>query len=213
MNENHLPTLYAIQYSEFDINRGASIYYEVRAPKFNSITSGFLYFRRRKQFLVKINALIGSEILFVLNLICKTNWSCCAFDSIFNDSLISVRFIFRTIENQKLIGCPMIIADEEKYKNNRNEWRFNACFIVPAQADAMKYEVAVRKLAKYLRNLEVSRSMKIFLFDFAVIFFSLKDRFLFFDVWKFETKTFETDVRRNCSTNKWEWRTMFGENL
>ena len=76
----------------------------------------------------------------------------------------------------------MIIADEEKYKNNRNEWRFNACFIVPAQADAMKYEVAVRKLAKYLRNLEVSRSMKIFLFDFAVIFFSLKDRFLFFDV-------------------------------
>lgn len=67
---------------------------------------------------------------------------------------------FRTVENQKLIGCPVIIADEQKYRNNRNEWRFNACFIVPAQADAMKYEVAVRKLAKYLRTLEVKREKK-----------------------------------------------------
>lgn len=50
----------------------------------------------------------------------------------------------------------MIIPDEEKYKHNRNEFRFNACFIVPAQANALKYEVAVRKLAKYLRTLEVS---------------------------------------------------------
>jgi hypothetical protein len=49
----------------------------------------------------------------------------------------------------------VIIVDEEKYKNNRNEFRFNACFIVPSQADALKYEVAVRKLAKYLRTLEV----------------------------------------------------------
>lgn len=61
----------------------------------------------------------------------------------------------RTIEHQKLIGCPVIIADQEKYKDNRNEFRFNACFIIPAQADALKYEVAVRKLAKYLRTLEV----------------------------------------------------------
>ena len=51
----------------------------------------------------------------------------------------------------------MIISDEQKYRNNRNEWRFNACFIVPAQVDAMKYEVAVRKLAKYLRTLEVKK--------------------------------------------------------
>lgn len=73
----------------------------------------------------------------------------------------SFRFILcffanRTIENQKLIGCPVIIYDGEKYKNNRNEFRFNACFIVPIQADALKYEVAVRKLAKYLRTLEVN---------------------------------------------------------
>lgn len=53
----------------------------------------------------------------------------------------------------------MIIYDGEKYKNNRNEFRFNACFIVPAQADALKYEVAVRKLAKYLRTLEVSENV------------------------------------------------------
>jgi hypothetical protein len=50
----------------------------------------------------------------------------------------------------------VIISDGEKYKNNRNEFRFNACFIVPSQADSLKYEVAVRKLAKYLRTLEVS---------------------------------------------------------
>ena len=50
----------------------------------------------------------------------------------------------------------MIISDENKYRHNRNEFRFNACFIVPVQADALKYEVAVRKLAKYLRTLEVS---------------------------------------------------------
>lgn len=29
-NNNTLPALYAIQYSEFHINRGAYIYYEVR---------------------------------------------------------------------------------------------------------------------------------------------------------------------------------------
>jgi hypothetical protein len=50
----------------------------------------------------------------------------------------------------------VIISDGEKYKNNRNEFRFNACFIVPSQADSLKYEVAVRKLAKYLRTLEVN---------------------------------------------------------
>lgn len=64
-------------------------------------------------------------------------------------------FIFsRTIEDQKLIGCPVIIYDEQKYKDNRNEFRFNACFIVPVKASTLKYEVAVRKLAKYLRTLE-----------------------------------------------------------
>jgi hypothetical protein len=66
-----------------------------------------------------------------------------------------VFFSYRTIENQKLIGCPVIIYDVNKYKDNRNEFRFNACFIVPSEADALKYEVAVRKLAKYLRTLEV----------------------------------------------------------
>jgi hypothetical protein len=50
----------------------------------------------------------------------------------------------------------VIIYDEQKYKHNRNEFRFNACFIIPSQADALKYEVAIRKLAKYLRTLEVS---------------------------------------------------------
>jgi hypothetical protein len=63
--------------------------------------------------------------------------------------------IYRTIEDQKLIGCPVIISDGDKYRDNRNEFRFNACFIVPSQADALKYEVAVRKLAKYLRTLEI----------------------------------------------------------
>ena len=72
--------------------------------------------------------------------------------------------MYRTIEDQKLIGCPVIISDQEKYRNNRNEFRFNACFIIPSKADALKYEVAVRKLAKYLRTLEVIRIFSFFLF-------------------------------------------------
>lgn len=72
-------------------------------------------------------------------------------------------YMHRTVDNQKLIGCPVIISDQEKYKNNRNEFRFNACFVIPSQANALKYEVAVRKLAKYLRTLEV---VETFLFSF-----------------------------------------------
>jgi hypothetical protein len=61
--------------------------------------------------------------------------------------------------------------DGEKYKNNRNEFRFNACFIVPSQADALKYEVAVRKLAKYLRTLEVLSHDILFFINKKIICF------------------------------------------
>ncbi len=75
----------------------------------------------------------------------------------------------------------MIIYDGEKYKHNRNEFRFNACFIVPSQADALKYEVAVRKLAKYLRTLEVFFFKYIHLMNERKIFSFVLDGFMFFN--------------------------------
>ncbi|CAF2371927.1 unnamed protein product [Rotaria sp. Silwood2] len=120
MTNHDLPALYAIQYSEFDIYKGAYIYYEVTHTSFSE----------HRQFH------------------CVRNFVC-------PEPNLKDKLIVLTIDNQKLIGCPVIISDQEKYKNNRNEFRFNACFIIPSQADALKYEVAVRKLAKYLRTLEI----------------------------------------------------------
>jgi len=126
MAGNQLPTLYAIQYSEFDINRGAYIYYETAKTIFSE----------------------DQRFNWIRNFVCP-------------EPNLQNKLIVLTVENQKLIGCPVIISDEQKYRNNRNEWRFNACFIVPAQVDAMKYEVAVRKLAKYLRTLEIDSNFLI----------------------------------------------------
>ncbi|CAF1474688.1 unnamed protein product [Rotaria magnacalcarata] len=120
LTNNNLPVLYAIQYSEFDINRGAFVYHETAHTIFSE----------------------DQSFQFVRNFVCP-------------ESNLIDKLIVLTIQNQKLIGCPVIIYDQEKYRNNRNEFRFNACFIIPSQADALKYEVAVRKLAKYLRTLEV----------------------------------------------------------
>ncbi|UJR15766.1 hypothetical protein I4U23_002700 [Adineta vaga] len=120
MTNNSIPALYAIQYSEFDIKKGAYVYYETAKTNFSE----------------------DQKFQWIRNFVCP-------------EPNLQNKLIVLTIENQKLLGCPVIIYDEEKYKNNRNEFRFNACFIVSSQADALKYEVAVRKLAKYLRTLEV----------------------------------------------------------
>ncbi|CAF1064770.1 unnamed protein product [Rotaria sordida] len=120
MTNHDLPALYAIQYSEFDIYKGAYIYYETAHTNFSE----------------------DQRFHSVRNFVCP-------------EPNLKDKLIVLTIDNQKLIGCPVIIADQEKYRNNRNEFRFNACFIIPSQADALKYEVAVRKLAKYLRTLEI----------------------------------------------------------
>ncbi|CAF1340396.1 unnamed protein product, partial [Didymodactylos carnosus] len=66
------------------------------------------------------------------------------------------RFIVLKINQQKLIGCPVIIQADKTHSYPRNQFRFNVCFVVPAEADALKYEVAVRKLAKYLSMLETN---------------------------------------------------------
>lgn len=120
MTTDNFPALYAIQYSEFDINKGSYIYYQTHETNFSE-SQCFQYIR---------------------NFVCP-------------EQTLKDKLIVLIVRDQKLIGCPVIIADEEKYKNNRNEFRFNACFIVPKHANALKYEVAVRKLAKYLRTLEM----------------------------------------------------------
>lgn len=64
--DNQQPALYAIQYSEFDINKGAYIYHEVgvmRKLKEKSIEN----FRQHRRSLVKNNDFIVLEISFVLN--------------------------------------------------------------------------------------------------------------------------------------------------
>ncbi|CAF0906843.1 unnamed protein product [Adineta ricciae] len=120
MTSNSTPVLYAIQYSEFDIKKGACVYYETMKTNFSE----------------------DQKFHWIRNFVCP-------------EPNLQNKLIVLSIENQKLLGCPVIISDGEKYKNNRNEFRFNACFIIPSQADALKYEVAVRKLAKYLRTLEI----------------------------------------------------------
>ena len=62
-----LPALYAIQYSEFDINKGAYVYYEVGCEQGNNLVLNHSTFRQQKQILVKVENFILYEILFVQN--------------------------------------------------------------------------------------------------------------------------------------------------
>ncbi|KAI8066391.1 nitrogen permease regulator 2-domain-containing protein, partial [Gongronella butleri] len=57
--------------------------------------------------------------------------------------------------NYKVMGCPVILLDHEKYRNVRNELRFNLCFVFDQHAETSSYEAVVRKLSRVLQGLEV----------------------------------------------------------
>ncbi|KAI8884182.1 nitrogen permease regulator 2 [Backusella circina FSU 941] len=54
----------------------------------------------------------------------------------------------------KVMGCPVILHDHEKYRHFRNEFRFNLCFVFDQDAETSSYEAVVRKLSRVLEGLE-----------------------------------------------------------
>ena len=68
--------------------------------------------------------------------------------------LIVNNFIFfRNALGKKIIGCPVII---ENPKYARNAYIFNLIFVMDSQTETIKYESVVKKLASYLKQIEVS---------------------------------------------------------
>lgn len=60
---------------------------------------------------------------------------------------------FRNALNHRIIGCPVII-DNKKYK--RNALMFNLCMVFDSHDNAEQFEEIVKKLAIYLKTLEVN---------------------------------------------------------
>lgn len=56
----------------------------------------------------------------------------------------------------KVMGCPVVLHDHEKYQHLRNEFRFNLCFVFEQDAETSSYESVVRKLSRVFEGLEVS---------------------------------------------------------
>lgn len=56
----------------------------------------------------------------------------------------------------KVMGCPVVLHDHERYRHFRNEFRFNLCFVFEQDAETSSYEAVVRKLSRVLEGLEVS---------------------------------------------------------
>ncbi|KAI8337709.1 nitrogen permease regulator 2 [Chlamydoabsidia padenii] len=65
------------------------------------------------------------------------------------------RLVTISTGNYKVMGCPVVLHDHEKYRNLRNEFRFNLCFIFDDQAETTSYEAVVRKLSRVLEGLEL----------------------------------------------------------
>lgn len=60
----------------------------------------------------------------------------------------------------KVMGCPVVLHDHEKYQHLRNEFRFNLCFVFEQNAETSSYEAIVRKLSRVFEGLEVSSLKK-----------------------------------------------------
>lgn len=56
----------------------------------------------------------------------------------------------------KVMGCPVVLHDHERYLHFRNEFRFNLCFVFEQDAETSSYEAVVRKLSRVLEGLEVN---------------------------------------------------------
>ncbi|KAG0168466.1 Nitrogen permease regulator 2 [Apophysomyces sp. BC1015] len=65
------------------------------------------------------------------------------------------RLVTICTNNYKVMGCPVVLHDHEKYQHLRNEFRFNVCFVFERDAETSSYEAVVRKLARVLEGLEL----------------------------------------------------------
>ncbi|OAD74380.1 hypothetical protein PHYBLDRAFT_99189, partial [Phycomyces blakesleeanus NRRL 1555(-)] len=70
------------------------------------------------------------------------------------------RLVTICTNNYKVMGCPVILNDHVKYRDFRNEFRFNLCFVFERDAETSSYEAVVRKLSRVLEGLEVRNSSK-----------------------------------------------------
>ncbi|KAI8645679.1 nitrogen permease regulator 2 [Parasitella parasitica] len=55
----------------------------------------------------------------------------------------------------KVMGCPVVLHDHERYRHFRNEFRFNLCFVFEQGAESSSYEAVVRKMSRVLEGLEL----------------------------------------------------------
>ncbi|KAI8381589.1 nitrogen permease regulator 2 [Radiomyces spectabilis] len=65
------------------------------------------------------------------------------------------RLVTICANNYKVMGCPVVLHDHEKYRDFRNEFRFNCCFVFERDAETGSYEAVVRKLSRVLEGLEL----------------------------------------------------------
>ncbi|KAI9304058.1 nitrogen permease regulator 2 [Cunninghamella echinulata] len=121
------PRIHSIFYAVFDIVKGTVVKHEV--PE-GSITSH----PNTNKPLIDFEAI--SEYIIPKNQLYK-------------------RLVTISTGNYKVMGCPVVLHDHEKYRNLRNEFRFNLCFIFDQQAETTSYEAVVRKLSRVLEGLEL----------------------------------------------------------
>ncbi|RCH88340.1 Nitrogen permease regulator 2 [Rhizopus stolonifer] len=65
------------------------------------------------------------------------------------------RLVTLCTNGYKVMGCPVVLNDHERYRHFRNEFRFNLCFVFEQDAETSSYEAVVRKLSRVLEGLEV----------------------------------------------------------
>ncbi|ORX62070.1 nitrogen permease regulator 2 [Hesseltinella vesiculosa] len=121
------PRIHSIFYAVFDVVKGTVVKYQV--PE-DSITS----YQASQQPLFDFEAI--SEYVIPK-------------DQLYN------RLVTINTGNYKVMGCPVMLHDHEKYGNVRNEFRFNLCFVFDQFAETSSYEAVVRKLSRVLQGLEV----------------------------------------------------------
>ncbi|KAI8093850.1 nitrogen permease regulator 2 [Halteromyces radiatus] len=122
------PRIHGIFYAVFDIIKGTVVKHQV--PE-GSIT---LQQQQEHQPLIDFEAI--SEYIIPKNQLYK-------------------RLVTISTGNYKVMGCPVVLHDHEKYRHLRNEFRFNLCFIFDDQAETTSYEAVVRKLSRVLEGLEL----------------------------------------------------------
>ncbi|OBZ85444.1 Nitrogen permease regulator 2 [Choanephora cucurbitarum] len=65
------------------------------------------------------------------------------------------RLVTLSTNGYKVMGCPVVLNDHERYRHFRNEFRFNLCFVFEEDAETSSYEAVVRKLSRVLEGLEL----------------------------------------------------------